>query len=285
MLVSNGVERLFSVAAARISLLASQRSGLVAAGSLIAEASSEPVPPGGAIRVAITGTVPASSAGDKAQLDLDGEDGGRISAPLRIEVAAKAIWGALCLLLGLSLLGLIKFLSREGDVEELARHAILERAAIQADWAIHPPPAGRLEMVARIDQDFDDALRSLVKPWTLRHRPAYRRCQRLFRPRRTKPRTSCGKLQARRLARSRQPTSKGSGKSSRASRRRSRRHPQSPVPGQAAPASHTGSTPYPFLGAPGGQDLAIMCGISSKGPGLGLSLGRRRLMSPGSSRM
>ena len=102
--------------------------------------------------------------GMKAQLDLDGEDGARISAPLRIEVAANALWGALCLLLGLSLLGLIKFLSREGDVEELARHAILERAAIQADWKIHPPPAGRLEMVARIDQNFDEALRSLAKP-------------------------------------------------------------------------------------------------------------------------
>ena len=163
-LVSNGAERPFTVAAARISPLATERNGLVAAGSLTAKTDPGPTSPGGAIPVAISGTVPARPGAYKAQLDLDGEDGARISAPLRIEVAANAVWGALCLLLGLSLLGLIKFLSGEGDVEELARHAILERAAIHADWAIHPPPAGRLEMVARIDQEFDDALRTLSKP-------------------------------------------------------------------------------------------------------------------------
>ena len=254
VLVSNGVERLFSVAAARISLLASERSGLVAAGSLIAEASSEPVPPGGAIRVAITGTVPASPGAYKAQLDLDGEDGGRISAPLRIEVAAKAIWGALCLLLGLSLLGLIKFLSREGDVEELARHAILERAAIQADWAIHPPPAGRLEMVARIDQDFDDALRSLAKPRGLSVidrriadanaslASAHEAANKLREAAGSPP----GALETADLEREWEEFK---------SLAKALATP-SPVPSQAAPASHTGSTPYPFLGAPGGQDLA-----------------------------
>jgi hypothetical protein len=163
-LVPNGADRAFMATAARISPLASERSGLVAAGRLAADAGSEPAPPGGAIPVAISGTVPARPGAYKAQLDLVSEDAARISAPLRIEVAANAVWGALCLLLGLSLLGLIKFLSGEGDVEELARNAILERAAIRADWAIHPPPAARLEMVARIDQNFDDALRSLAKP-------------------------------------------------------------------------------------------------------------------------
>jgi hypothetical protein len=60
--------------------------------------------------VTISGTVPGRPGAYKAQLDLDSEDAARISSPLRIEVAADAIWGALCLLLGLSLLGLIKFL-------------------------------------------------------------------------------------------------------------------------------------------------------------------------------
>jgi hypothetical protein len=163
-LVSNAADRPLIVTSARVGPIANARTGLAAAGSLVAKVASGPLQPGDSALLTISGSAPARPGSYRAQLDLQGAGGTQISTPLRVDVAASALWGILCLLLGLSLIGVIRLLSGQGDVEELARSTIRERSAIRAEWDRNPPPASHAAAVAEIERSFDDALRSRSEP-------------------------------------------------------------------------------------------------------------------------
>jgi hypothetical protein len=164
-LVRNGTDGALVVTSAVVSPLVDEQNGLAAeAGEVTARVAPGALPPGGSAEVILGGATPARPGRYRAQLDLKFEGGEPIPTPLRVEVAASAFWGVLCLLLGLSLLGIVKLLTHQGDVEELARQAHRERAATRADWERNPPPASLADTVAEIERDYDDALRSLA-PW------------------------------------------------------------------------------------------------------------------------
>ena len=153
------------VVSASVSPLVGDRSGLAAGfGSLAAEVAPRTVSPGDSVEVAITGTVPARPGRYRADLDVRSTAGAPISTRLRVDVAASGLWGLLCLVAGLSLLGVVKVLSGEGDVEETTRGALLDLGAVHAEWDRNPPPASRAEAVASIEGDFAAALRALAKP-------------------------------------------------------------------------------------------------------------------------
>ena len=86
------------------------------------------------------------------------------SSSVRVTVAASAAWGIGCMLLGLLLLGVLKLLTGEGDVQDKAREALRTRAEIHAWWQREPPPLSRAEAVAEIDRDLDEAIRALAQP-------------------------------------------------------------------------------------------------------------------------
>jgi len=142
--------------------LVSEQTGLSAAGALAAEIAPGPIEPGGTTWATIRGAVPAQSGAYLAELDVLNESGPAIAIPIRVEVAASWFWGAVCLLFGLSLLGLLKLLTGEGDVEEMTRQTLLERAAMHAEWKRDPPPSSRADTVVAVDRDIDDAVRSLA---------------------------------------------------------------------------------------------------------------------------
>jgi hypothetical protein len=151
--------------AAVVSPLVDERNGLAAgAGGITANVAPGALPPGASAEVTLAGAAPARAGRYSAQLDLKFEGGTSIPTPLRVEVAASAFWGVVCLLFGLSLLGVVKLLTGQGDVEELTRQALLERAAVRANWQRNRPPSSEAEKVAEVERDYEDALRSLAAP-------------------------------------------------------------------------------------------------------------------------
>ena len=162
-LVRNGTDGPLVVAFAAVTPLVNERNGLAAdAGKIAADVAPGALPPGASAEVTLSGAAPARAGCYQAELDLKCEGGTSIPTPLRVEVAASALWGVVCLLFGLSLLGVVKLLTHQGDVEELTRNALLERAAVRANWQRNPPPASRAETVAEIERNYDGALRSLA---------------------------------------------------------------------------------------------------------------------------
>ena len=153
------------VVSASVSPLVGDRTGLAAgAGSLAAEVAPGTVSPGDSVDVAITGTVPARPGRYRGDLDVKSSAGAPLSTRLRVDVAASALWGVLCLVVGLSLLGVVNALSGAGDVAETTRGALLDLGAVHAQWDRNPPPASRAEAVASIEGDFDAALGALARP-------------------------------------------------------------------------------------------------------------------------
>jgi hypothetical protein len=110
--VRNAADSPLNVVSARVSSLVSEHSGLsAAAGALAAQIAPARIEPGGTTWATINGAVPAQPGAYLAELDVLSESGLAIAIPIRVEVAASWLWGALCLLFGLSLLGLLKLLT------------------------------------------------------------------------------------------------------------------------------------------------------------------------------
>jgi hypothetical protein len=147
--------------------LADSRTGLApktADTALSANVDKPELLPGEATTIEITGTVPARPGSYTAQLEVITADGGTALAPVSVTVAANAGWGIACMLLGLLLLGLIKLLTGEGDVQEKKREVLRTRAEIHALLQRDPPPQRRLEAVAEIERKLDEAVRDLAQP-------------------------------------------------------------------------------------------------------------------------
>jgi hypothetical protein len=166
----NGTGTTITVARVFVTPLADARTGLApirADTTLFAGVDKSELLPGEATTIEITGTAPARPGTYTAQLEVITEDGKTAVTPVSITVAANAGWGIACMLLGLLLLGVVKLLTGEGDVQEKKREVLRTRADIHALLQRNPPPQRRLEAVAEIDRNLDEAVRDLARPHPL----------------------------------------------------------------------------------------------------------------------
>jgi hypothetical protein len=156
-----------TVASTNLAPIVGDASGLAPAfgsGALTATVGKQVLDPGEATMIEIAGRVPARPGSYLTQLDVAADTGASASAPLRINVAASAVWGIGCMLFGLMLLGLLRLLSGEGDVQETARAAARARGELHSWLQREPPPLSRADAVAEIDRNLDEAARALARP-------------------------------------------------------------------------------------------------------------------------
>jgi hypothetical protein len=113
-LVRNGTDGPLVVLSAIASPLIDEQSGLpVGVGRLAAEAAPGVLPPGGCAEASISGTAPARPGSYRSHLDLLCESGGPISTSIQVNASASPFWGIVCMLFGLTLLGLLNLLKTE----------------------------------------------------------------------------------------------------------------------------------------------------------------------------
>jgi hypothetical protein len=139
----NGTAATVTIARVFLTPLADARTGLaprMADPALSAEVDKSPLHPGEATTIEITGTVPAHPGTYAARLELITEAGETAVAPVSIAVAAHPGWGVACMLLGLLLLGVLKLLTGEGDVQEKTREVLRARTEIHTLLQRDPPP-------------------------------------------------------------------------------------------------------------------------------------------------
>ena len=161
----NGTGTTITVARVFLTPLADARTGLATMAAdtvLSAGVHKSELLPGEATAIEIVGTVPARPGSYTAQLEVITEGGETAVAPVSVTVAASVGWGIACMLLGLLLLGVVKLLTGEGDVQEKKREVLRARADIHELLQRNPPPQRRLEAVAEIDRNLDDAVRALA---------------------------------------------------------------------------------------------------------------------------
>jgi hypothetical protein len=153
-----------------ISPLTDARTGLLPetpAGALLATVEKCTLEPGEATVIRIAGFVPARPGTYLSQLQVITEAGQTVLTPVSIAVAASAVWGIACMAFGLLLLGVLKLLAGEGDVENKLREVAQTRGEIHAWLQRNPPSERQADEVAEIDHDLDDAERTLALPHPL----------------------------------------------------------------------------------------------------------------------
>jgi hypothetical protein len=166
----NSTGTTITVARVFVTPLADARTGLApmtADATLFAGVDKSELLPGEATTIEITGTVPARPGTYTGQLEVITEDGEAAVTTVSVRVAANAGWGIACMLLGLLLLGVVKLLTGEGDVQEKRREVLRTRNDIHMLLQRNPPPQRRLEAVAEIDRNLDEAVRALARPHPL----------------------------------------------------------------------------------------------------------------------
>jgi hypothetical protein len=130
--------------------------------SLSAVPRLEAVPPGGTVRVELSGRIPARPSAYIATVRvMTGEDKPALSIPLTVTVAASTWRGVLCTLLGLVVAAVLFFLQSEGDLH--ARRAdLLQARADTGDWRRRNAiPSSLAAAWDAYDADIQSALRYL----------------------------------------------------------------------------------------------------------------------------
>jgi hypothetical protein len=162
--IRNGSAGQVVVVGACVSPLVEERTQLaIPGGALAAQVAAGTLAAGEAAMVEIGGAVPARPGSYMAHLDVRC-DGVTLSTLVRANVAASAVWGIGCMMLGLLLLGVLMLMTGEGDAQERTREALRTRGEIHAAWQRNPPPQSRRAEVAEIDYDLDEAVRTLARP-------------------------------------------------------------------------------------------------------------------------
>jgi hypothetical protein len=167
MALVNGTEATVVVNRVFLSPLTDAVTGLApraARAELSATLGKSMLDPGEAAGIEISGTVPAHPGTYAAQLKAIPESGAAAVTTVSVAVAAHAGWGIACMLLGLLLLGVLKLLTGEGDVQNKAREVLRTRGELHAWLQRDPPPQRRAEAVAEIDRNLDEAARALARP-------------------------------------------------------------------------------------------------------------------------
>ncbi len=120
--------------------------------------------PGTGTKVVLAGRVPARPGSYASTLRLRTDTGERLNIPVSIAVGASPLWGIACMLLGLSLLGVMNVLSGESEVQSALRDAICFRQQAHEWIELTPPPESRAADVLAMDREVAAAIGALNRP-------------------------------------------------------------------------------------------------------------------------
>ncbi len=138
-------------------------AGTSAAGELCARPGSaaDPLPAGASLGLVLAGTIPRSAGRYCTTVRILAGPGDGLAVPVTVDVSAAPLWGVLCMLLGLFLLGAINLLAGEGAVRTRLHDALRARKDIHALLEANPVPQSRAGDVEAMDHDFDAAIAGL----------------------------------------------------------------------------------------------------------------------------
>jgi hypothetical protein len=120
--------------------------------------------PGAGAEVVLAGRVPARPGSYASTLRLRADTGEMLNIPVSIAVGASPLWGIACMLLGLSLLGVMNVLSGESEVQSALRNAIRFRQQAHEWIELTPPPESRAADVLAMDREIAAAIGALNRP-------------------------------------------------------------------------------------------------------------------------
>jgi hypothetical protein len=120
--------------------------------------------PGAGTEVVLSGRVPARPGSYASTLRLRADTGEMLKIPVSIAVGASPLWGIACMLLGLSLLGVMNVLSGETEVQSALRDAIRFRQQAHEWIELTPPPESRAADVLAMDREIAAAIAALNRP-------------------------------------------------------------------------------------------------------------------------
>ncbi|MBV8459114.1 MAG: hypothetical protein JO122_21175, partial [Acetobacteraceae bacterium] len=120
--------------------------------------------PGAGTEVLLCGRVPARPGSYASTLRLRADTGEMLTIPVSIAVGASPLWGIACMLLGLSLLGVMNVLSGESEVQSALRDAIRFRQQAHEWIELTPPPESRAADVLAMDRETAAAIGALNRP-------------------------------------------------------------------------------------------------------------------------
>lgn len=163
VLLVNGTAAPATLTRIDVSPFVDSRTGLAAPAGLVAAADKITLGPGEPTLIRLAGYVPAHPATYICQLQVTTEEGETASVPVSVAVAASPVWGIISMGLGLLLLGVLKLLTGEGDVQSKLREVVRTRGQINAWLQRNPPPQHQTDAVAEIDRDLDEAERALAQ--------------------------------------------------------------------------------------------------------------------------
>ena len=111
--------------------------------------------------ITLSGTVPARPGSYLTTVRVAPQDGPALLVPVSLAISSATIWGLLCMVAGLLLLGSVELLNGEGTVKTQLTDALRARQDIHTQLEATPAPQSRSGDVDAMDADFDAAIASL----------------------------------------------------------------------------------------------------------------------------
>jgi hypothetical protein len=151
---------------ARLTLdsLRQSETGASARSNLSVEAAPLNLAPGESAEVTISGSVPATPAIYDSTLRVTPQEGSPLAIRVEFRVAARAAWGFACMVIGLSIVGIMNLFDSESGIKGELRRALLARQNAHEFLQRTPPPQSLTAQVEFINQEFDAAIATLQKP-------------------------------------------------------------------------------------------------------------------------
>lgn len=151
-------------------------NGTLAPGAIsVASLPGNPIDAGESAELTLTGTVPVQPGKYATTVRLLSASGDSLAIPVSLEIPAAAVWGILCMLLGLFLLGTVNLLQGEGAIRTTLHDALQARQDFHTVLEANPAPQSRAADVELMDRDFDVAIAILSQrrqPSVVDHREA-----------------------------------------------------------------------------------------------------------------
>ena len=142
-------------------------AGTAVQGQLSADTDALEIEPGHSVLLTLCGQVQALPATYGTTLRVAMKEGARLAIRVELRVAAAPRWGLACMLLGLSMVGVLTLLDGESGVRGQLRQLLTQRQATQEFLQRSPPPQNLLSKVERLNREYDSALAILQQPRSL----------------------------------------------------------------------------------------------------------------------
>lgn len=140
------------------------KTGTAVEASVNVQAAPRQLAPGESAEVKISGFIPAAPGVYTSTLRVTPTQGAPLAIRVELRVAAHALWGLACMILGLSLVALINMLDSESGIKGNLRDAFLAREFVRELRQQTPPPRSLAAQVDSIDREFDAAIDVLQRP-------------------------------------------------------------------------------------------------------------------------